>query len=253
MGTNKAWEAPKERAISYDLPVLVTGISGTIASHIGDQFLQNGYKVRGLVRKTNQIFWIKEIFKQYGDRFEVCVVEDLFNDHDGWRRACKGCSAVVDTIAVVDFNPDPSKVIDPTLAMARMAFEAAMDIDTIRRFTMLGSSFAVGTHQPEESPHYDATSYNTNAIATLKATAPPYPPGFGFISYTSAKVLHEQQFWKLSQDPRCHFVCNSVIACSAFGRVFDPKHQKSFTTTSLRNLYEGDAAMTELYPPRRSR
>ena len=52
-----------ERAIPSELPVLVTGISGTIASHIAEQFLLYGYKVRGLVRKPEQVEWVKEIFK----------------------------------------------------------------------------------------------------------------------------------------------------------------------------------------------
>jgi nucleoside-diphosphate-sugar epimerase len=52
-------------AIPLNSTVLVTGVNGFIGSHVADQLLQNGYKVRGTARKLSRrdcvkAFWEKE-------------------------------------------------------------------------------------------------------------------------------------------------------------------------------------------------
>lgn len=59
--------------------ILVTGANGYIASHVVDQFLQIGYKVRGTVRDATKSSCLQELFdKKYGHgKFEMVVVEDM--------------------------------------------------------------------------------------------------------------------------------------------------------------------------------
>ncbi len=59
--------------------VLVTGANGYIASHIADQLLEAGYKIRGTVRDAKKSSWLQELFdKKYGSgKFEMVVVEDM--------------------------------------------------------------------------------------------------------------------------------------------------------------------------------
>lgn len=68
-----------DTAIAPNSLVLVTGANGYIASHVADQFLAAGYKVRGTVRDNAKAQWITEFFeKRYGrDAFEAVVVEDM--------------------------------------------------------------------------------------------------------------------------------------------------------------------------------
>lgn len=74
--------APLEGAV---LPkgslILVTGVNGYVGSHVADQFLRFGYKVRGTVRDTEKSAWIDTYFDQkYGaGNFELVGVEDLSN------------------------------------------------------------------------------------------------------------------------------------------------------------------------------
>lgn len=58
--------------------ILVTGVNGFLASHIADQLLRNGYKVRGSVRTPSKTKWVKDRFEQkYGHfMFELVQVED---------------------------------------------------------------------------------------------------------------------------------------------------------------------------------
>ena len=57
--------------------VVVSGATGNIASHIIDQLLAQGYRVRGTVRAQSKVAHLKDTFKEYGDKLEVVVVPDI--------------------------------------------------------------------------------------------------------------------------------------------------------------------------------
>ena len=57
--------------------VLVTGANGFIAAWVVKKLLEKGYTVRGTVRSEAKGTHLKEIFKEYGDKFEMIVVEDI--------------------------------------------------------------------------------------------------------------------------------------------------------------------------------
>lgn len=71
--------------------VLVTGANGFIGSHVVDQFLGAGYKVRGTARSESKGAWVKELFdKKYGPgKFELAVVPDM-NQEGAFNEAMKG-------------------------------------------------------------------------------------------------------------------------------------------------------------------
>ena len=66
-------------AIPQGSLVLVTGANGYIGSHVVDQFLAAGYKVRGTVRSESKGAWVKELFgEKYGPtKFELAIVPDI--------------------------------------------------------------------------------------------------------------------------------------------------------------------------------
>jgi len=80
-----------ESAIPRGSTVLVTGANGFIASHVADQLLQAGFKVKGTVRSEDKGKLITEIFeKRHGkDAFSYAVVEDMAAE-DAFRDAMKG-------------------------------------------------------------------------------------------------------------------------------------------------------------------
>jgi nucleoside-diphosphate-sugar epimerase len=71
------------RAISKDSLILVTGINGYIGSHVADQLLQAGYRVRGTTRDLEKTKGLKQYWEtKFGSsRLEVVVVEDM--SHEG--------------------------------------------------------------------------------------------------------------------------------------------------------------------------
>lgn len=62
--------------------ILVTGVNGYIGSHVAEQLLENGFRVRGTVRHTYKGDYMHQVFDaKYGrDAFEVQVVEDMAAD-----------------------------------------------------------------------------------------------------------------------------------------------------------------------------
>lgn len=57
--------------------VLVTGANGYIAVWVVKNLLEQGFSVRGTVRSESKGTHLKEVFKSYGDKLEVVVVEDI--------------------------------------------------------------------------------------------------------------------------------------------------------------------------------
>lgn len=66
-------------AIPYDSTVVVTGCTGFIGSHVADQTLAAGFKVRGVSRDADKNQWLKKYFDaRHGEgRFELVSVPDL--------------------------------------------------------------------------------------------------------------------------------------------------------------------------------
>lgn len=72
----------KSPAIPQGSLVLVTGVTGYIGSHIADQFLEAGYRIRGTTRSNDKAAWVRELFtKKYGEgKFETVVVADMVKE-----------------------------------------------------------------------------------------------------------------------------------------------------------------------------
>jgi uncharacterized protein YbjT (DUF2867 family) len=66
-------------AVTPGSTILVTGANGFVGSHVADQLLQQGYKVRGTVRDTAKHQWLAELFSEkYGkENFELVTVKDM--------------------------------------------------------------------------------------------------------------------------------------------------------------------------------
>ena len=57
--------------------ILVSGANGFIAVWLVRYLLEQGFAVRGTVRSKEKAAFLIEMFKSYGDKFELVVVEDI--------------------------------------------------------------------------------------------------------------------------------------------------------------------------------
>ena len=108
-------------AIEKGSLVLVTGVSGYIASHTALQLLEAGYNVRGTVRSKEKAEWLYELFdKKYGKgTFEAVVVPDMMAE-DAFNEAIKGVKGVCHMASVMTFSNKPEEVIPTVVRMASL-------------------------------------------------------------------------------------------------------------------------------------
>jgi nucleoside-diphosphate-sugar epimerase len=66
-----------ENIVQPGAKVLVTGANGYIAIWVVKTLLEQGYAVRGTVRSSEKGNHLLSMFKKYGDKFELAVVEDI--------------------------------------------------------------------------------------------------------------------------------------------------------------------------------
>jgi nucleoside-diphosphate-sugar epimerase len=71
-----------------DTLVLVTGANGYVAAHVVRELLEHGYRVRGTVRALSKAAHLQDIFRQYGDKLEFVVINDMMNVCNTFARSC---------------------------------------------------------------------------------------------------------------------------------------------------------------------
>jgi len=64
-------------AVSAPCKALVTGANGYIGAWVVRQLLEKGYSVRGTVRTPKKGEHLKSLFRTYGQKFELSVVDDI--------------------------------------------------------------------------------------------------------------------------------------------------------------------------------
>ena len=133
-------------ASSTDL-VLVTGASGFIATHIVQQVLEAGYRVRGTVRSTTNEEKMKPLYQlspEANDRLEF-VEADLL-DEKCWPEALKDCTYVIHTASPFpEVSPKhEDDLIKPAVEGTISVIKAAQETGTVKRVVLTSSSEAIG-------------------------------------------------------------------------------------------------------------
>ncbi|UPK89521.1 hypothetical protein LCI18_000456 [Fusarium solani-melongenae] len=216
-------------AVPKGSTVLVTGANGLLGSHIADQFLEYGYKVRGTVRDTEKNAWLQALFdKKYGKgSFELYKVADLTAE-GAFDEAVKGTSAVAHTASIMSFAPDPNDVIPQAIAFAENALKSAYKETSVKRFVLTSSSSAAVLSVPG-APGVEVLEDTWNEFAVKAAWAePPYTPERGGVVYAASKTEAEKAVWKYhkeNRDKRPDLVVNTVLPNFNFGKSLDPVNQ----------------------------
>ncbi|KAM0328549.1 hypothetical protein ACHAQA_004956 [Verticillium albo-atrum] len=234
-------------AIPQGSTVLVTGVNGFIGSHVANQFLQSGFKVRGTVRDAEKSAWVLNLFRNnYGkDAFELAVVKDM-NDESAYDEHIKGVSAVVHVASVMSFDPNPNNVIPATVNAAIYALKAAINEPSVKRFVYTSSSAAVepvnrAKFLGKRIIHED--SWSEDAVDVAWAP-PPYTPERSAVVYFASKVQAEQAVWNLfeeSKSKRPDLVVNAVLPYTNFGKSLDLVNQGHPSTSGyVVDLFEGN-------------
>jgi len=165
--------------------IFVTGANGFLGSHITQQLLEKGYRVRGTARAA-KVSFTKNLFASYGDKFEVAQVNDTAVDDIS--EHLKGVDIVIHAAA-----PLPS-VADPKV-MVHGSVEGSLNI--IRQAEKAGIKKVIYTSSivTVSNPSGSLTENDWNPMTEEEALASP-----PFVAYAGAKTVAERAVWKFADE-----------------------------------------------------
>lgn len=229
--------ATPDLAIPKGSLVLVTGVTGFVASHIAREFLERGYKVRGTVRDMTKASWLLDVFKAYGEALQLVVVRDLGVEH-AFDNAIRGVHAIVHAASIVSFDPDPNRVIPQAVAGTTSILRAALDEPSVQQFVYTSSLVAEAMLMPGKNTFVGPDTYNDMAVE-LAWAPPPYEPSRHMFVYMASKVSSEKAVWKFAKEMKPNFTINAVNPAMIFGQPLNEKHVET-RSTWLKNIWDGD-------------
>ncbi|KAJ8064202.1 hypothetical protein OCU04_006551 [Sclerotinia nivalis] len=229
--------------------VLITGLNGYIASHIAEQLLKAGYRVRGTVRDASKVKnLIGQWEKQYGkNRVEVAVVPNM-SAEGAFDEVVKDVPGIVHVAtSSMAFTPNPNEQIPEALAWVDALLKSAASEASVKRFVVTSSSLATTMPKPNKKFYVDENTWNTEAIEAAHAP-PPYEPSRAWAVLGASKTEVEQAVWKFVKEEKPGFVANAVLPDTCMGLILDPTQDAS-TGGWVRNLYKGDNSEMLNLPP----
>ncbi|KAI8286939.1 hypothetical protein K4K60_013027 [Colletotrichum sp. SAR11_57] len=191
--------------------IVVSGANGFIASHIVDQLLAAGYRVRGTVRDTAKYSWLSAHFeKTYGPgRFTLHAVPEV-TKNGAFDEVLKGADGAIHTIAITNMNPDPNAVVPPNVDATLSIARSAASTPSLKRFVYTSSSGAAAMPTPNVPYEVNADTYNEQAVAIAYSGKGPGGLAGGYIAYSAAKTKAEQALWKWYSEAKPGFTLNSI-------------------------------------------
>ncbi|EKM56842.1 uncharacterized protein PHACADRAFT_254183 [Phanerochaete carnosa HHB-10118-sp] len=177
--------------------VLVTGANGYIAVWVVKNLLDQGYSVRGTVRRESSIPYLKDTFKDYADRLEFVVVPDITKE-GAFDDAVKGVDAIEHTASPFYLNAkDPQELIVPAVAGTRTVLQSAQQYgDNVRRVVITSSCATVltGDVVPRTFSEKDWNEKSVKEVETKGTGA------LGQDMYRASKTLAERAAWQFAED-----------------------------------------------------
>jgi nucleoside-diphosphate-sugar epimerase len=234
--------------IPPDSWILVTGASGFIATHVIQNLLGRGYKVRGTVRNvssTDSLF--KEHFGSYldQDRLQIIKVPDFTAD-GAFDNALMEVAGIVAIIAIADWHPDPDIVVTPTVGALLPLLKATRKAPRLRSFVFTSTIMAAVTPALGNEIHVERDTWNTAAVDAAWMP-PPYEPSRAIMTYTAAKVASEQKLWEFVEKERPSFRVNVVSPSGAIGSPLHVKHIDN-PSTWIPKIFREEMQALNMFP-----
>lgn len=195
-------------------PVLVTGASGFIATHIVEQLLDAGYSVRGTVRdpeKASRHGYLSALDRS--ENLEL-VAADLTTE-GAFEEAAKAVEYVLHTASpyIVSVKDPQRDLVDPAVRGTLSVLQACHASPSVKR-VVITSSVAAITDEP------DGTVL-TEAMWNTKSTLKRNP-------YSYSKTLAERAAWQFMEDENPGF---DLVVVNPF-MVIGPEHSNSVNTSN---------------------
>lgn len=212
-------------AIPYGSLVAVSGVTGFIGSHVADQALAAGFRVRGTTRSLRRGGWLQDYFKnKYGpDVFELFEVPDMAVD-GAFDSALEGVSGFLHVASDMSNSTDPNVVIGNAVKGVLNALRAAKKQgEGMKRFVFTSSSTAATLPKPGEVFSVTADSWNDEAVEMAWKEdcfekCPESSKNKAFITYAASKTESERAVWKWAAEVEHGFAINTGEAVHSITR-----------------------------------
>jgi len=151
--------------------ILVTGADGFIGSHVTEELVRNGYKVRAFVfyNSFNARGWLDQAPQDIQDNLEV-FAGDIQDPH-GVSKAMQGCNVIIHLAALVAIPysyHSPDSYVETNIKGTLNVLQAARHLDT-EKVVITSTSEVYGTAQyvpiDEEHPLQGQSPYSATKIA----------------------------------------------------------------------------------------
>ncbi|KZT58657.1 NAD(P)-binding protein [Calocera cornea HHB12733] len=233
--------------------VVVTGITGYIASHTGLAALKAGYRVRGTVRSLSKAEELRKAYEKEGadvsaEKLEFVVLDDLMNA-DKFETVFAGVDGVIH-LALPD--PTDGDYVQNTIASVLVPLKAANKVG-IKNFVLTGTSFAVVT--PGNAPTALITNKDWNETSRQQYESAKEENKQGmlshFVLYAVGKQLAEKAAWTYVEQEKPSFDLTVILPDVNWGPLLYGK--EALTPSWITNLLRGDGsglflpALTEWY------
>jgi len=137
--------------------ILVTGANGLVGSFLCKEFVQKGYRVRGLVRKNSDCTLLNEI----SDRIEIFIGD--INDTGSLIDAAEGIECIVHTAAIISFwNKRNDEMYQTNVLGTKNIVDVALE-KNIKRFIHISSIAAIG-RKPQDLEIDETNTWEESAL-----------------------------------------------------------------------------------------
>jgi len=213
--------------------VLVTGVSGYIGSHVAEELIAAGYKVRGTSRSSAKVqYLVDHLNKKFGPgNIEIIEVPDMIKD-DAYDAAVVGVSGVVHLASVLTFGTDPKEVVEPSVKGTLNVFKSATKEPEVKSFVYTSSSVACMLPVPGLKIKVTKDTFNDSAV---EAAYKPNPTPFEV--YAASKTVAEKALWDAVMKTTPSFQVSAVLPNGNFGHLLKPSDNS--TGSWITDLYDG--------------
>ncbi|KAI0807632.1 NAD(P)-binding protein [Fomes fomentarius] len=194
--------------------VLVTGANGYVAMWIVKALLDQGFAVRGTVRAEEKAAHLRSLFKSFGDKFEIVIVEDITKD-GAFDDAVKGIDVIAHTASPFHFKADdPAELIGPAVhGTTGILLSVLKHGSSVKRVVITSSCASVQLTQSTDPRIFSEEDWNEACIAEVKekgrdASAP--------IKYYASKTLAERAAWEFYEQKKSEVAWDLVVVNPAY-------------------------------------
>ena len=160
--------------------VLITGITGYMATWIAKGLLDEGYRVRGTYRSENKLPFIRQLLPG------IELVKADLNGNEGWQEALKDVKWLFHVASPQAVATEHHRT-ETAVAGVDNIFQVAFQSTTLKKIVLTSSEAAVA-YGKQNKLMYTENDWTNDRAA-------------GLADYMKSKTLEERRAWQLINDP----------------------------------------------------